>query len=235
MQVCLFVNSTDTYLSRYYFDKPQLAEACSVDVEDIDRLLGYRLVPAPSYEVPGHGLLVSCVFGELPAGDARPGQYFHRKATVWVKQAIEAERSEGADEARGLLRDRFCRDFECALEALNGTLFRLPDAFTESGEAIAGGVQRRVESAWTCLLQGVFSVCVADPSTAARIAEKEVLQEAIVALSDDGGRRAFSGPEARVLGGLMDRYAVACMPFAPQEYPLSSRKRLIEDLGARLA
>jgi hypothetical protein len=61
-----------------------------------------------------------------------------------------------------------------------------------------------------------------------------VLQEKLAALSESAiGSR--TDEEMRALLQLIDAYASAAMPFSPIEYPLSSRKRLVEELSARIA
>jgi hypothetical protein len=99
----------------------------------------------------------------------------------------------------------------------------------------AEGLRARVESTWEHFLLGTFGLCVADPSSEAAIARKEVLQEKLTMLSDNGAKNEFSEAEARALLELIDAYAQAAMPFSPIEYAVSSRKRLVEDLSARIA
>ena len=62
-----------------------------------------------------------------------------------------------------------------------------------------------------------------------------MLQEKLAVLSDNGKKLLFSAAEARDLLQLIDAYAQSAMPFSPVEYPISSRKRLVEDLRARIA
>jgi hypothetical protein len=92
----------------------------------------------------------------------------------------------------------------------------------------------RTESAWTSYLSGVFSLCVADPSTELSIARKEVLQEALTEINDRQPEPESSEVDKQKILELVEQYARASMPFSPPEYPRSSRKRLVEDLGARL-
>ena len=59
---------------------------------------------------------------------------------------------------------------------------------------------------------------------------KEIMQALLCARTDTGSRAEFSPGEVVVLRGLADRYAEACSDFTPVEYPLSSRKRYLEDI-----
>jgi hypothetical protein len=71
-------------------------------------------------------------------------------------------------------------------------------------------------------------------SSAAAIAYKEILQEKLVALSENGKKLVYPVQQARAMQELIDAYAAAAMPFSPVAYPVSSRKRLVEDLRANM-
>ena len=48
-------------------------------------------------------------------------------------------------------------------------------------------------------------------------------------------RRLSPNLPPQTLATEIDAYADAAMPFTPREYPVTSRKRLVEDLKALLA
>ncbi len=81
---------------------------------------------------------------------------------------------------------------------------------------------------------GTFGLCVADPSSGAGIAEKELLQERLMELTLNGSRLADTADENHQLLALIDAYARSSMPFSPAEYPRSSRKRLVDDLRLKV-
>lgn len=227
------MSDIDAYLERYYRTADQLAAVCSISTDELAGLVNERLVPAPSYTV-SNGVLVSQAFGEFKAQALRPGQYFHPSNAAWVALACEAKRKAGAQQAHLELKQRFRGNFASALAELDKALFRLPDSFTDTGQVIPHGLDARTEDAWRHFLKGVFSLCVADPSSERSIALKEVLQEALATLSENGSKADFPPAQRRHVLDLIDRYAKAAMPFSPLEYPSSSRKRLVEDLRAKL-
>lgn len=96
------------------------------------------------------------------------------------------------------------------------------------------GLQARFDSMWSYFLDGTYGLCVAHPTSVRAIAHKELLQEELVALTNNGTRRDFSAAERRQVLVTIAAYDTACMPFSPLDYPLSSRKRLIDDLRAAL-
>jgi hypothetical protein len=121
-----------------------------------------------------------------------------------------------------------------ALASLNADTWRLSDSFAANGAVIADGLDARIDSLWTHFLHGTFGLCVANPSSEFEIARKEVLQEKLIALTDNGAKLRFTPDDVRQLAPLIADYAAATMPFSPFDYPLSSRKRLVDDLVSRI-
>lgn len=80
---------------------------------------------------------------------------------------------------------------------------------------------------------GVFSICIAEVGKADGIVRKEILQEKLQLLLDKTDINVTDSDRDEILRDVAS-YVDACMPFTPIEYPISSRKRLLEDLPARL-
>jgi hypothetical protein len=228
------MNDLDAYLKHHYITAEQLAAACSISPDELANLVTDGLVPEPSYTVTAEGKLISQAFGEFQAQGSVPGQYFHPGNAAWIALAAEVKSKVGAQHAHGELRQRFKDNFAAALSEFDRTIFRLSDSFTDAGQAIPDRLNARTEGAWDSFLKGIFSLCVADPSSERSIARKEILQEALTKLSDNGSKDDFLPEDKQQIQGLIAQYAKAAMPFSPLEYPRSSRKRLVEDLGAKL-
>lgn len=220
----------DTYLARHYLTDAQLAKAAGISMDDIDALIGARLVPAPSYVVSAQGMVSSFVFGEMAAPGSTAGRYFHPSQSVWIAVARHAI----ANCSQGRMQQQFGAKFGAALAMLNQTTWRLRDSFADDGTPLAGGLRVRTDAAWNHFLNGTFGLCVANPISEAHIAYKEVLQEKLSAQSDNGSRSLFAPPEVAPMLALIDAYAGASMPFSPVEFERSSRKRLVDDLRPRL-
>ena len=223
----------DAYLARHFLDIERFAATCGISTDDLRELVRDRLIPGPSYVV-SESALSSYVFGRMPAPGAIDGEYFHPAHATWGKRARDVVRDVGRSRAHDVLKQRFAANFEHALAELNASTWRLRDSFADDGALIAEGMHERVESAWDHFLHGTFGLCVANPVSEAAIARKEVLQEKLAALSETAIADQ-TNEERRDLLMLIDAYAAAAMPFSPIEYHLSSRKRLVEDLSARVA
>jgi hypothetical protein len=224
------MSSLDAYLARHYLNQDQLLAAAAISVDELERLIARRLVPEPSYVVTAPGRVTSFVFGEMDAEGATPGRYFHPTQLSWLSLARTTS-SLTEDQ----LKEHFSARFIAALSILNRTTWRLLDSFDDEGRPIDKGLRLRTDTAWKYFLNGTFGLCVANPMSEAHIARKEILQEKLTAMSENGERNVFAPIEVAGLLQLIDDYAEASMPFSPVEYHRSSRKRLVDDLRVKLA
>lgn len=228
------MSALNDYLGTRFLNATQCAQACGITSDQFDALVSDHLVPAPAYLVSAHGTVTSQVFGAMPASGATPGRYFPPTQTVWVEVARQALAQHGPQGAPAYLRERFIARFQTALAALDASTWRLPDSFDATGAPIVAGLALRGQQAWAHFLHGTFGLCVADAASEATIARKEVLQEKLGALSENGSLAAFTPALALQLRALVADYAAAAMPFSPIEFHRSSRKRLVDDLLVRL-
>ncbi len=228
------MSSLNAYLQNYYQTGDQLAAVCSISTDELAKLVREKLVPHASYTIVQGDKLISQAFGEFHVHDSTPGQYYHPGNAVWIELALEAKEKFGPEQAHRELKKRFKSNFTAALEELDKTTYRLSDSFTDTGQELSSGLNLRTESAWDNFLKGIFSLCVADPSSEKSIARKEILQEALTELTDSRSNTDFSAESRCRILALIDQYAQTAMPFSPPEYPGSSRKRLVEDLRLKL-
>lgn len=228
------MNDLDAYLQSHYLSAERLAAACAIAPQTLAELVRHRLVPAPSYSVSAQGTLRSAAFGDFADCGARPGDYFHPGNAVWVALALRVCAQRPMQAAQDELQAGFRARYAAALGECDRGIARLRDAFDDAGRPIAAGLEARTADAWTAFVDGVYSLCVADPTSEDAIAQKECLQETLTELHADPAAAAWPAAEKARVRALIDRYAEAAMPFSPPEYPRSSRKRLVEDFRARL-
>lgn len=221
------------YLTQHFVNAERFAEICRLSQGDIRDLIRERLIPKPSYVI-SNSQIHSYVFGSMPAGGAAEGEYFRPEHAVWVAIARQVLERTDRRRAHDELKRRFSENLARALRDLDRSTWRLRDSFADDGSPIEHGLASRVDGMWTHFLEGTYGLCVSDPTTEAAIARKEVLQEMIVELSDNGARKSFSSEEARTLLLAIEAYSEAAMPFSPVEDARSSRKRLVDDLSARI-
>jgi hypothetical protein len=224
------LSELDIYLARYYQNAEEFASNCGISPTQLSELMDQQLIPEPSYIVTKESTLKSYVFGEMDASGSTPGHYFHPANRTWVALALSSKGLGSSNE----LKTRFLNNMRYELEQLNKTLFRLSDSFTNDGTPIPDGLAARTEPLWEHFLKGTFGLCIANPATECEIARKEILQEKLSAVSENGTKLHFTESETTALLSLIEEYAKASMPFSPIEYHRSSRKRLVQDLKGRL-
>ena len=226
------MSELERYLQNHFLTGAQFAARCAIPPRELDRLLDQALAPQPAYVVTADDVLVSPVFGCLAGDGARSGRYFHPGSAPWISTARRVESMVGTGPARRALKEQFVRNYSSALAEFQ---HQLRNRSTDDDWGDPAGFAARVETAWLDFMRGVFGVCVADPSSERAIARKEALQETLVQLTDDGTRQNFTASDATRIRSLVDEYARCAMPFAPQEFARSSRRRLVDELRPRLA
>lgn len=207
--------SLDDYLTTHFVEKARFAELAGISVQRLEQLLEADAIPRATYRSDGHSI-TSQAFGQINGCDALPGEYFRPECVRWAKIADEAP--SGLEQCT-------------VLETLT---HELSSALSSYGYPPAT-VTTRIQGYIPHFLNGTFGLCVADPSTGAGIARKEVLQERLTEITTNGSNPTPEGMTRDELLLLIDEYATAAMPFSPAEYPRSSRKRLVDDLRLALA
>ncbi|WP_162044371.1 DUF6058 family natural product biosynthesis protein [Undibacterium sp. YM2] len=230
----LTMSALDLYLKKHYLNKAQFAVACLCKETDIEALIQAQLLAAPSYVVTDNAKILSAVFGEMDAVNTSAGAYFHPANVIWHTQVLQLIDQHGRDAAPAILKENFIRDFIAALTEMHHTTWRLEDCFTADDQPIVSGLMQRAEFSWQHFLLGTFGLCVTHPVSVSAIVRKEILQEKLAHLSDNGNKENFTSAEAKALLPVVDAFAEAAMWFSPAEYPRCSRKRLVDDLRPRL-
>lgn len=224
----------DIYLGKHFLDELQLTCASAMHIDELNALVHNRLIPAPSYVVTNTGNVCSFVFGEMSAPGSTAGRYFPRSQLFWIDRARHAIAGGAAKDTEASLKLQFTVKFATALATLNLSTWRLRDSFGDDGAPIDKGLRVRTDAAWEYFLNGTYGLCVANPISEAHIAYKEVLQEKLTQISENGSKTVFSPQMAQATHELINAYAAASMPFSPIEYSSSSRKRLVEDLRTNI-
>lgn len=216
--VAAFLNAPDmpikSYLDQHFVDKAAFAALSGMSPERLDQLIQAQAVPAATYVCDGKAIH-SAVFGATAIGENITGEFFRPECARWAKLANEAVSGCEHDTVRTLLAE----ELRTALAA-----HKLAPAEIEG----------RVEAYLPYFWNGTFSLCVADPSTGAGIARKEMLQERLTALTANGANARPEGMAESELLELIDAYAQSSMRFSPAEFERSSRKRLVDDLRAKI-
>ena len=221
------VQETQSYLDLHFCTKQEMAGLANISTAQLDSLIAAGIAPQPSYVVAGNSL-TSAAFGELSCTDLREGGYYRRAAVPWVERAAKY----GPENTESFF-EQLKRELGVQLQKANSSIVRLSDSFDETGVPISEGLSQRLNAMVSSYSSGVFSICIAEVGKAEGIVRKEILQEKLQLLFDKTEINATESEGDDIIRDVAS-YADACMPFPPIEYPISSRKRLLEDLPARL-
>lgn len=206
--------SLELYLRKHFVDKAAFAALAGISVDRLDQLIAAKAIPSATYTCAATSIR-SAVFGDTPIDESLTGEYFRPECVRWVRIADQAP--PGSE--RSAVVAELTNELSAALEG-----------HCETTEAIDSKIQGYLPY----FFDGTFGLCVADPSTGAGIARKELLQEKLIALTANGSVSSPAGISKEALLALIDDYADSAMPFSPAEYARSSRKRLVDDLRRTL-
>lgn len=207
--------SMRSYLDERFVGREAFCSHAGISPRRLDAILRAGAAPGPSYIGTGHSLW-SAAFGLLPCDEPILGEYFRPECARWASLAAAApegmERTSSISVLAGELRDTLSMHIQDP-----------------------AAVEDTVRGCLKAFADGTLGVCVADPSTGHGIAKKVLLQGKLSSLASDGELHLPSGLAEQDVLRLVDEYSAASMPFSPLEYPLSSRKRLVDDLRAAVA
>lgn len=203
------------YLQKHFVDKPSFAALAGISPERLDELIAAGALPHASYTCDGNSI-TSAVFGITPIQEPLRGEYFRPECVRWAKMAANAP--AGSERL-------------AVLTVLISELRLSLQDYVEDSTAIEAKIQGFLPYFW----DGTFGLCVADPSSGRCIVRKEMLQEKLTALTDNGANPFPAGIQPEDLLQLIDDYAHSSMEFSPAEYERSSRKRLVDALRPMVA
>ena len=208
--------SLAAYLKEHFVDKPTFASLASISVQRLDQLIAAGAIPRATYICDGKSIS-SSAFGMIEIPESIVGEFFRPACIRWVHLADSAP--NGSEKLA--VESKVADEIRTALITL--------------GERDPVAIETRVQTYLPSLFDGTFGLCVSDPSTGSGIVKKEILQERLTAITENGTNATPSDLSKSELLRLIDDYAQAAMPFSPAEYARSSRKRLVDDLRPSVA
>ncbi|WP_206486102.1 DUF6058 family natural product biosynthesis protein [Thalassotalea sp. G2M2-11] len=203
------------YLQQYFVEKSEFAALAGLSVSRLEQLIDIKAIPSATY-ICDDDSVYSAIFGSTQIETLLTGEYFRPECVRWVHIAHQAPC--GAE--RAAVITQLTKEFRAALAS-----------YGQSEQA----VHAKIQSYLPYFFNGTFGLCVADPSCGASIIKKEMLQEKLIAITDNGNVSSPVGTSKDALLQLIDDYAASAMPFSPAEYERSSRKRLVDDLRSVVA
>ncbi len=215
----MFRKKESEYLKQYFLSKKDLAHVTEVTVEFINEAVAYEAVPGASYTVKNSTSFSSFIFES--SIEETSTEFFHKDIVVWVNRAKELYTQNKSFKATGqIVQDEFKKQY------LN--YISKHSSFSEE-EKIAMYLNTKKH-----LKEGTYGVCVLDMGEAENIAAKQLAAYNLSLFTDDGQKPSFNTQEKAKYETLVQEYNKYTMPFAPWDYPNSSRKRLVDNLQKKL-
>lgn len=194
------------YLDRHFLTLEALAERAQTPPAQILALVRAGCIPPHSYEVAGE-LTVRSTFGDyaLPAG---PRRYYHPSVATWIERAKTLAERYSLDEVATRMRAGFAQDLKAALK----------------GRPAPASLA--LEQAWGYVLDGTWGLCLKEITPLAMV-EKTLARELIKDVTEATGDRPLNPADRSLLEAAVVQYDAVTGPFAPHEFPESSRHREI--------
>ncbi|MBN3494601.1 DUF6058 family natural product biosynthesis protein [Vibrio neptunius] len=218
------------YLNTHYLRRSELAERLSVRAEMLTQLIASGMLPSWSYKVE-KGSVYTQVFGQHSAHGCVSDEYFSPCVIDWYhRHRRQFPDYENIPNLSDQLRGQFLLTFAETASANVG--FRTVFAEAVFAEAMndSDTMQTMAASTWQHHLQGTFGVCVRQPSSVVKLVEKQVAVAALTRITNNGQKNTYTEQERCDWLQWVSIYDQVAMPFSPVDYPLSSRKRLVDDV-----
>lgn len=207
------MQSRQSYLNEYFFTKTQLADEAGVSLDFLEKAILMKVIPGASYTLRRREEMESHIFGKSEE-ELIVEEYYHRSSVVWVKKA-KSLLENGSWENVGL---KVKSEFEIEYRSFLKGSTKLSD----------DDISERLENTWKHFLKGTYGVCVINPDSPQAIAKKQLAAEKLTSFTENGEKESLTGVEEQQLRELIAGYNENTMPFAPWDYHLSSRKRLVD-------
>lgn len=227
-------DETRAYLGQHFVPLSALVESTGVSDSEIRALQAAGCIPGPSYRVTAPDRVGSIVFGETVIPGLGPsGEYYAGSVATWVSAAGKRKPWPTLATLGPKLAAEFKSELKAVLLARQAGQAGMDFLFAAPDVEHSGAMQKFLDETWRHFLAGTYGVCVREASTVAVIAEKEIRQHQLTHLTQNGAKFTYTRAEWAAVNEVMLAYEAVTMPFAPHEYPLSSRKRLVDDLRAK--
>lgn len=204
------------YLRERYHTRPQLLAAAGAAEAQLAHWQTAGMMPAASYVLDLGGSCNS-FFGLHETRE--PVEYHARGYTAWIG-ALQL--LENGEQAMAL----FARRYRAQIARL------MSDGYTLADDRYHGGLDAHIATEWDAFLKGIYGLCTVS-GLPEDIAGKELSTALIKELTADVTRDDLSGDERARLARAVDLLDATCAPFAPHEYPRSSRARLVDGVRRR--
>lgn len=221
------------YLSTHFLTLAQLSQKTGVFQEEILLWIDRKWLPRHSYEVSSYLCVSSGVFGETPLPHTT--LCFYAKGLLPLIERIKTLAPKLSQSSLAvMIQESFQTAYQKAFVALEAHWYGFLEYFPFDGHPPGTSFSLYLQAIYQDWLQGHCGICVTHCERAEDIARKDIFQNHLKILTHDGKKEHFSSAEKQQIYFAVQQYRSVAMPFGPHDYPLSSRKKLVDDVMTRL-
>lgn len=230
MNIFAIYEKTFTYLTNYFCQIDELAELSKTKANIIKHYIKIGCIPDYSYRIKIPLELSSALFGELIHN---PDQYyyFYAKGNVnWIHRANKLVEEYGVEECTNQLINEMRIKFRQLFIENKTYLYGFDYLFDNEQSINEVAYEREFQDILLYWRNGTYGLCTQNMINEESLFHKKLTQKWLKKITQDGSKKIYSAYEVEELKMALMKYESCLMPFSPLDYPLSSRKFLIDDI-----
>ncbi|MCJ8338098.1 MAG: DUF6058 family natural product biosynthesis protein [Pseudomonadales bacterium] len=222
------------YMDKYFVEENKLADTLKISTSQLLKFTKLGVIPSYSYHIISENFLETVVFGKLQIEQGIPGKYYSKSVQHWFNKAQKVVAHYPSNQIRKKLQNQFLLDYSQQIKQLPKLTQLFPDLFDNQGTLLEPQLKNKAEQTWNDHLNGSYGLCVVNPNSVSAIIEKQIAVRRLASATENGNKSKFSQQQQTEFFVAAEKFDQVAMPFSPADYPLSSRKRLLDDIKTRL-
>ncbi len=223
-----------SYMNEFFIEENRLALTFKISRSQLLRYIETGAIPNYSYHIINCNLVETTVFGKLKIDQGIPGKYYSKSVQHWFTKALKVIELYPTDQIGEQLQNEFQLEYSQHIKQLLQFKQLFPELFDDKGIFIESLLKKKAAQTCSEHLSGAYGVCVVNPNSVSAIIEKQIAVRRLTSVTENGNKQKFSDQQQTEFLRAAERFDQVAMPFSPADYPHSSRRRLLDDIRARL-
>ena len=222
------------YMDKHFVEENKLADTLKISTSKLLKYTELGVIPSYSYHIISENLVETVVFGKLQIEQGITGKYYSKSVQHWFNKAQKVVDHYPSDQIRKQLQNRFQLEYTQQIKQLPKLTQLFPELFDDHGTLIEAQLKNKAEQTWNDHLNGSYGLCVVNPNSVSAIIEKQIAVRRLASVTDNGNKQKFNSAQLAEFLVAAEEFDRVAMPFSPADYPLSSRKRLLDEIKTKL-
>lgn len=221
---------TLAYLTTHFCELDELATLANTPSEVIKTYINLGCIPDFSYRLETSMRLFSNLFGDIADGENDFHYFYARNNTAWITRANNIAARHGIDNVARVLTDEMRIRFKKLFIENNAYLYGFEYLFDINQTLLDDVFEKEFQEILFYWRNGTYSLCVKNMVNEDRLFHKKLTQRWLKKLTHDGTKKEYTSEEKANLKIALAKYEEYIMPFSPFEYPMSSKKNLVDNI-----